>query len=340
MKAIVYSAPEQFAVTEVPTPTPQGTEVLIRVRACGLCKTDIHIHQGHFMSAFPLIPGHEFAGEVAMVGDHVTRARIGDRVVADNERQCGYCDFCRRGESLFCANLHAQGVNAPGGLAEFVLVDERQVYPLAESISLLEGALVEPTACAVHGMDVIRPRTGDTVLQFGAGPTGMILAQLLRQGGAGSLVMADLSPAKLALAARYTGAETVLVRPDDPDAHAREILARYPDGFNIVIDATGVTRVAEDLPRYARFGAKVVFYGVCPEHERIQLSPYDVFRRELQILGSFSQAHTFTRATQLVNAGVVRVKEMITHTFPLEGWGDALHMAMTGGEQIKIVLTP
>jgi len=340
MKALVYSAPEKFSVIDVPTPEPHGTEVLIRVRACGLCKTDLHIHHGHFFSEFPLIPGHEFAGEVAAVGDAVTQVRVGDRVVADNERQCGVCEYCRRGESLFCESLYAQGVNAPGGFAEYVLVRQHQVYHLAEHISFTEATLVEPTACAVHGMDVIRPSTGDTVLQFGAGPTGLLLAQLLRHGGAAEIVIADLSPAKLALAETYAGAKTLLVRRDDPQAHLREITALHPRGYNIVVDATGVSRVAESLPQFARFGGKVVFYGVCPEEERIQLSPYDVFRRELKILGSFSQAHTFDRATRLVNAGVVQVKGMVTHAFPLEGWGDALRLVTEGRENIKIVITP
>lgn len=340
MKALVYSAPEQFAVVEVPTPEPRGTEVLIRVRACGLCKTDVHIHHGQFFSAFPLIPGHEFAGEVAAVGEAVTRVRVGDRVTADNERQCGHCYFCRRGEPLFCENLYAQGVNAPGGFAEYALVEEQQVYHLADNITFLEGALIEPTACAVHGIDVIRPRAGDEVLQFGAGPTGLILAQLLRSNGAASLVMADLSATKLGLAVRYADAEVVQVKRDDPQAHYELIKSLYPRGFDIVVDATGVSRVAQSLPQFAKYGAKVVFYGVCPEEDRIQISPYEIFRRELKILGSFSQAHTFERATRLVNSGVVKVKEMVSHTFPLEGWGEALAMVESGAEQVKIVIVP
>ncbi len=228
----------------------------------------------------------------------------------------------------------------PGRLCRDVLVEERQVYHLAEHISFREGALIEPTACAVHGIDVIRPRAGDDVLQFGAGPTGLILAQLLRHNGAACLLAADLSPVKLELAARYAGAEPVQVRRDDPRAHIAEIEAKFPRGFDIVVDATGVSRVAESLPRFAKYGAKVVFYGVCPEDEHIQISPYEIFRRELTVLGSFSQAHTFARATHLVNAGVVKVKELVSHTFPLEGWGEALAMVTEGAEQVKIVIEP
>ncbi|MHB9026734.1 MAG: zinc-dependent alcohol dehydrogenase family protein [Armatimonadota bacterium] len=340
MKALLYTAPGVYSVTEVPAPEPRGSEVLIRVRACGVCKTDVHIHQGHFFSAFPLIPGHEFAGEVAAVGDAVTRVSVGDRVTADNHRQCGECFYCRRGEQLFCENLSAQGVNAPGGFAEYVLVEEQQVYGLADHISFQEGALVEPTACAVHGMDVIRPRTGDEVLQFGAGPTGLIVAQLLTHGGAASLTMVDIVSQKLELAARWANAETLQVNPDDPEAHIRLLHERHPRGFDIVIDATGVGKVIATLPQFARYGAKVVFYGVAPEEERIQISPYEVFRRELKILGSFSQARTFDRATRLINAGVVKVKEMVTHTFPLEGWDEALAAVISGRESIKVVMVP
>jgi len=340
MKALVYSAPGQYTVEDVTTPQPHGVEVLIRVRACGLCKTDVHIHHGHFLSAFPLIPGHEFAGEVAAVGEGVTNIQVGDRVVADNERQCGTCHYCRTDRPLFCENAVMQGVNAPGGFAEYVLVEEEQVYPLADHISFAEGALVEPAACAVHGIDVIDPRAGDEVLQFGAGPTGLILAQLLRHNGAAKLVMADLSPAKLELAARSAGAEKVLVDRNDPEAHMRIITDGQPRGFDVVVDATGVPGVQECLPSFAGFGAKVVFYGVAPEDARIKISPYDVFRRELKILGSFSQARTFDRAVRLVNSGVLQLKDMVTHTFPLEGWGDALKMVTDGRENIKIVIAP
>lgn len=340
MKAVRYTAPEQFTVTEVPTPQPSGLEVLIRVRACGVCKTDVHIHAGHFFSAFPLIPGHEFAGEVVAVGAQVTRVAVGDRVVADNQRQCGRCGPCREGAPLFCEQVYAQGVNAPGGFAEYVLVHEQQVYQMADEISFLEGALVEPTACAVHGIDVIRPRIGDTVLQFGAGPTGLILAQLFRRQGASRFVLADLSETKLALARAYLGAETVQVCPDVPQAHLRLLRELAPQGYDIAVDATGVPHVAESLPQFARNGGKVVFYGVCPEDETIRISPYEIFRRELTVMGSFSQAHTFDRAVRLINAGLIQLKDMVTHTFPLEAWGEALQLVNSTDEHIKVVLVP
>lgn len=340
MKALLYTAPAAWSVAEVPVPEPGAHDALIRVHACGFCKTDLHIHQGHFFSAFPLIPGHEFAGEVAAVGGAVTRTRVGARVTADNQRQCGVCDACRGGRPLFCQRLEARGVNAPGGFAEYVLVHESRVYPLADNVPLVDGTMAEPIACAVHGMDVIAPRAGDEVLLMGAGPTGLVLAQLLRRQGAATLAVCDLSPRKLALASRLAGAETFLVDPDAPAAHLAALRRRAPRGFDIVIDATGVARVAEQLPALAADGGKVVFYGVCPEEDRIAISPYEIFRRQLTLLGSFAQADTFARATRLLNGGAVQVHEMITHHLPLEAWGDALRMATAGGDQVKVVLTP
>ena len=340
MKALRYSAAEKYCIEELPTPQPGDGQVLLRVRACGVCKTDLHIHHGKFFSAFPLTPGHEFAGEVEAVGAGVTRCAPGDRVVIDNQYPCGRCDYCRRGEALYCTAMHAQGVNAPGGFAEYALVEDTQVYPLSATRSFLEAALVEPAACAVHGMNIIAPRAGDDVLLFGAGPTGLLLAQLLRRSGAALLAVVELSPAKLALAEQLAGAHAVAVTRDDPHAHIAALQRLRPDGFDIVIDATGVPAVVEGLPQFARMGGKVIIYGVCPEEASVRLNPYDVFRRELTIRGSFSQLHDFHRAIALFNEGIIQTEGMITHTLPLEEWGEALALMQSGDHSVKIVMTP
>lgn len=340
MKALLYTAPEQYSVTEVPTPTPQHCQVLLRVKACGVCKTDVHIHHGKFFANFPLIPGHEFAGEVVSVGDEVTHCTPGDRVVIDNQRACGVCSFCLRGEPLYCSAMYAQGVNAPGGFAEYALVEEAQVYHLAEQCSFLDATMVEPTACAIHGMDITKPRTGDDILLFGAGPTGLLLTQLLRHSGAALLAVADLSPKKLSLAKKLAQAHTLQVLRDNPQAHIEALQTLRPQGFDVVIDATGVPSVVEQLPKFARMGGRIIYFGVCPEEAQITISPYDVFRRELTIRGSFSQMHTFHRAVAMFNAGLINVEGLITHRFPLEGWSEALHLINEGTENIKIVLTP
>ncbi len=340
MKALIYSAPECFSVMDVPTPAPRRGQVLIRVGACGVCKTDLHIHHGKFSSAFPLIPGHEFAGQVAAIGEGVTRCCVGDRVVADNQRACGVCDNCRRGEPLFCAAMFAQGVNAHGGFAEYTIVEDERIYPLAAQRTFAEGTLVEPAACVIHGLDIIKPRVGDDVLLFGAGPTGLLMAQLLRRAGVSLLAVAEVAPRKRELAEKLAQALPVAVSLDHPHAHVEQLRALRPQGFDIVIDATGVPAVVERLPDFVRIGGKLVFYGVCPEEAEIRIQPYDIFRRELSIFGSFSQLHTFSRAVALFNQGLINTEGMLTHSLPLEGWGEALRLMQAGGEAVKIVITP
>ena len=169
MKAIVYAAPQQFSYQEVPVPEIAPHEVLIRIHSCGICGTDLHIHDGEFLATFPLIPGHEFAGEVASVGSAVERVTGGERVVCDNTELCGHCFYCRRDEPLFCENFLSHGVNIAGGQAEYIAMKAEKVFPF-QNLTWQEAALVEPAACASHGMDLIALKTGSSVLLFGAEP--------------------------------------------------------------------------------------------------------------------------------------------------------------------------
>lgn len=203
MKAIQYTAPRQFAVVDLPKPEPGPHQVVIRVKACGICKTDLTIHDGSFLAKFPLVNGHEFAGVIDSVGSAVTKWKVGDRVTADNTELCGYCEPCRSDKPLYCENFNSHGCNMPGGFAEYVLINHDKVFALSDKLSFEEATFTEPTACAVHGVDRIAPRFGDSILMFGAGPTGIILAQLLRRAGAGRMVIADPHADKLDILRKY-----------------------------------------------------------------------------------------------------------------------------------------
>jgi D-arabinitol dehydrogenase (NADP+) len=207
MKAIRYKEPRNFSYEEVATPKPGPDEVLIRVKACGLCGTDLHIHEGEFFVKFPVIPGHEFTGEVAEVGANVTHLRSGDRVVVDNMTFCGHCYHCVGNRPLYCENLRALGVTEPGGFAEYVIANVALTFPT--TLSWRQAVMVEPTACAVHGLDVLNPKPGCDVLLFGAGPTGLVMAQLLKHHGAARLVVAAPAGRKLDLAAELAADEVV-----------------------------------------------------------------------------------------------------------------------------------
>jgi len=340
MRAIVYSEPERFLLKQVDKPKCNEDQVLIKVKFCGVCKTDVHIHKGSFISRFPLTPGHEFTGIVEEVGSSVVKFKVGDRVVGDNTVLCGDCYYCRRNQPLYCDNFYSLGVNGPGGFAEYVLVNADKVFSLSDDLNLEEAAFTEPTACAVHGMDMIGVRPGDDVLLFGAGPTGIILAQLLKHGGAGNVLVAAPTRSKLNLVEELGVGGTILVDRNDARQHEKEIKALFPQGFDIIVDATGAAAITGSCLQFARKGAKVVIYGVCDEDDRISISPYEVFAKELKIIGSFAQTHCFDRALKYLENGTVKVDKLVTHHYGLEKYGEALDTVIHGQGSLKVMIAP
>lgn len=284
MKALVYEEPRKFSVKEVPEPECGPHQVLIRVMACGVCKTDVHIHHGHFISRFPLTPGHEFSGIVEGTGEAVTAFKAGDRVTADNTVLCDECYYCRRNQPLYCKNFYSLGVNGPGGFAQYVVVNQDKVFPIPDHLSFDEASFTEPTACAVHGMDMIDLTFGDDVLMFGSGPTGIILAQLLKAGGAGNLVVAAPTRFKLDSIEKAGIARTVQVDRDDYSKHRRVLKEMFPRGFDVIIDATGHAPMVEHCLEYVKHGSKIVVYGVCDEGEDIKVNPYEIFEKEIKVI--------------------------------------------------------
>ena len=340
MKALVYSRPEKFEVKQVEIPKCGENQVLIRVRSCGICKTDVHIHLGHFISEFPLTPGHEFAGDIAEVGSGVTRFKAGDRVVGDNTVLCGDCYYCRRNQPLYCENFYSLGVTGPGGFAEYVLVNSDKVFPIKDILSYDEASFAEPTACAYHGMDKIDVQPGDDILLFGAGPTGLILAQLLKHGGAGSVTVVAPTRFKLDLVEKLGIGVPVQFDREDETVHEKQLKAMFPRGFDIVIDATGASNVVQSCFKYAKKGAKIVIYGVCDEKDRISISSYDVFQNEYKIIGSFAQTHCFDRAVSALESGLVKVKELISHRFALDDYEKGFELVRLGSKSSKVIINP
>jgi D-arabinitol dehydrogenase (NADP+) len=338
MKAIVYTAPGVFEYTDVPKPEPADDEVLIRVRACGLCRTDMHIHQGHFISVYPLINGHEFAGEIDALGKNVTDLAIGDRVVADNTELCGACFYCRRDQPLYCEHFTSHGCNCSGGFAEYVAIKTEKVFRL-DRLSWREAVMAEPTSCAVHGVDRIAASPGSEVLIFGAGPTGLILAQLLKANGAARLTVAAPPGKKLDLAVGLAADEVVPIDRNDTEKHRTAIQEAHPRGFDVIVEATGAPEVFEDCFRYTRRGSKVVAYGVYPEAANVSVNPYDIFYNEVTVIGSFAQTHCFDRALLYLESGVVKVDDLVDCELPLSEYGQALDK-MANREAVKIALCP
>src|SRR6266567_6295402 len=246
MRAVVIDAPGRIRVDSVSDPTPRPNEVLVRVGACGICGTDLHIIDGDSpLARYPVIPGHEFAGEVVALGYDIAQSNgngeanitVGSRVAIDPNLYCGHCDSCRTGHENLCLNYAALGVTINGGIAQYVAVPMASAYLLPDSMSLREGALIEPVSCAVHGMHSLNPRSGDTFLIVGAGTMGLLLLQLALRGGASQVAVVDMNRQRLVRAERL-GATCIYT-------DIQQALADKPLGFNCVIDATGVAAVIE-----------------------------------------------------------------------------------------------
>ena len=338
MRAVVYDQPEHFEIREVPVPDPAPGEVLLRVLVAGVCGTDLHLHVGEFGPTYPLTPGHEFVGEVVAVGEGADPGLVGHRVVVDNTASCGSCVECRRARPAYCEQIIAQGVNAPGGFAEYVTAGAGRCF-VVDDLDPEVAVLTEPTACVVHGMDMLALAPGSDVLLFGAGPTGLILTSLLGRSGAGRLTVAAPTAAKLELARDRGADETVQVDRSDPEVAHRRLRELAPAGFDVVIDATGALAVLGSTLGLTRTGGTVFVYGMTEEAAQWPVSPYDIFRRELTIKGSFAQQFAFDRALTALRTGRVDPAGIISRRFGLDEYADAL-AAVSDSAVVKAVVVP
>ncbi|MBA2277478.1 MAG: zinc-dependent alcohol dehydrogenase family protein [Chloroflexia bacterium] len=333
MKAVVVEKPGIIQIKEVSDPTVGPKDVLVRVAACGICGTDIHIIDGEFPpTTYPIIPGHEFGGTVLAVGEEVIGVKVGDRVGVDPTLNCGECYFCQRGQGNLCERWNAVGVGShPGGFAECVAVPERTVYPLPAGMSDATAALIEPISCVVHGFHMLRANVGDSYLIYGTGPMGLQNAQLARFNGARVVALIDINPARLEIA-RSFGFDVVGASLDE----VREVA---PRGFDNVIEATGKTKVAElAIDAVIRRG-KLLLFGVCPPGEKAAYDAFKIYNQEITILGTMAVLNSYGPAIDVLAAGAVDTERMVTHTFPLNQFEEAVALVRRG-EGLKVQVTP
>jgi len=335
MKAVLFDSPGNAKVTEIPDPAIGPEDVLIAVKAAGICGTDIHIYEGDFIASYPLVPGHEFAGEVIEVGEAVRNFKPGDRVAVDPGVFCRKCSFCRENRENFCKNFRAYGLHFNGGFAEMAAIKEENVCNI-EGLSYLEGAMVEPIGCGIHGIKQVGIDIGDHVLIFGCGPIGLILMQLCKSSGASTLTVVDLVEEKLDLAKKL-GATNVLLAGDDLPAKLNGL---RPEGFQVVIDATGSPPVVQSMFNYVRDRGRLLFFGVCPSGARIEISPYEVYKRELKIYGTFALLHTASAAIEMIREKKINAEALVSHRFPLDEFMTALNMMLEKAGAMKIIIEP
>jgi 2-desacetyl-2-hydroxyethyl bacteriochlorophyllide A dehydrogenase len=327
VRAAVISA-DAVTVETVPDPAPGPREVVVAVAGCGICGTDLHIAEGEFAPTLPVVPGHEFAGEVVAVGTDVSELRVGDQVAVDPSLYCHECHYCRRGRGNLCERWGAIGVSTAGGAAEFAVAPVANCVPLPESVTPADAALIEPLSCAVRGFDVLAPQLGDHYLIYGAGTMGLMMMELAKRAGAAGVSMVDLNPTRLETA-RELGCTATVTSADELDR---------PRGWDIVIDCTGVVAAIEDgLGRVAPGGTFQQF-GVANEDATASFSPYRIYNKEIRIVGSMAVLHSFERAAELFAEGALRPDVMISHRMGLEDYPAALEQFRKGvGRKIQVM---
>ncbi|CAD6570538.1 MAG: N-terminal acetyltransferase A complex catalytic subunit ard1 [Tremellales sp. Tagirdzhanova-0007] len=333
------SQPRDFEFRKVPIPTIGPEEVLLKVDICGLCGTDQHIHEGEFISKFPLIPGHEAIGRIAAMGDKVKGFEIGDRIVGDVGETCGWCHYCRRGQDVFCEHFAPAGVARDGGFANYMKYHFSKCYKV-KNLSDEAATLLEPASCAIHGMDKLKMPFGSKVLLIGAGPTGLILAQLMKLGGASHVTIAANKGIKMDLARQIDAGDTYIdLKRSDAKAQWAKLKSDNPHGFDVVAECTGVESIVNDAINYVARGGTLLVYGVYADKARVSWSPTSIFVNEINIIGSFSQAYCFPRAIDLLDSGKIRTDGMVTDVFPLNEYQAALDK-MSSRNALKVAIRP
>jgi 2-desacetyl-2-hydroxyethyl bacteriochlorophyllide A dehydrogenase len=331
MKAVVIEEPNQVSVKPIEDPTPGSNDAIIKVEACGICGTDIHVLRGEFApTRYPIVPGHEFCGEVMAIGAGVRNLKVGDFVAVDPSLYCGKCRQCRAGRFNLCESWNGIGVGSTNGAcAEFVAVPSTNAFRLPSDLPRHWGALVEPLSCAVHGLDQIDLKVAGDYLIYGAGTMGLLLAQLAKDSGATELDMIETNPKRHALAKRLA-ADRVATSADELDR---------PQGWDVVIDATGVVAAIEDGIRRVARGGTFLMFGVAKDDAIAKFSPFRVYNDEIKIIGSMAVLHSFERALALFAKGVIDCEAMITDRFALDQYSSAID-AFLAGSGLKIQVAP
>lgn len=329
MKSLVIPEPGTMAIVEVARPEPKGDELLIRLRASGICGTDVHIYNGDYTASFPLVPGHEFAGDVVAVGPDCTRFAPGARVAVEPNIPCNNCPECLRGDHHFCRNMTIPGVNRPGGMAEYVVVKERAAFDIGD-LPFVEGALVEPLSCVVHATEQLGGGWAEHVLVMGAGPIGLMMGRLVKERGATRVDYLERNPTRAARAAAL-GFGAVYASPS-------EIAARVYDS---VADATGVSAlVAEAANRLTRPRGRVLVFGVPHMDARVTFDHFRLFREEISIISSYTSLKNSMQAIELMKSKTIRVDDLVSHQIKLSECPDYIKRLEAGdGELRKVAVT-
>ncbi len=334
---------QETKIQDIPYPECGKKQIIVKVMAASICK---HCEAGYDRGEagltkprdYPIVTGHEFAGEVVETGDEVSTIQVGDRVTIDNTVLCGSCYYCQKDQPLYCENFGSMGHNIHGGFEQYVAAAAEKAFLIPKHISYEEAACTEPVACCMRAMDRMELQYGDSVAVLGAGSMGLILAQLVKHSSVKDVVVLASTQSKLDLCEKEFGVKTILVDRNDPLVHEEKIQKMFPYGLDIIIDTTGSAEMAASAFRMLGRGGKFVMYTVI---QGLKVDDSDqFFKKELSIIMSWCQTHNYGRCIDAIARGYVNLKPLITHEFSLEDYTEALDTNLTDRDSIKVLVHP
>ena len=338
MKAAMYYSLNDIRIEDVPNPKIGADEILVEMKACGICGSDLM--DWYLRSRAPLVLGHEPAGVIVEAGKNVKGFEVGDRVFAHHHVADLTCYYCKRGDYTLCPQF-GQTHLEPGGFAEYFKVPapnlQIDTLKLPQSLSYEEATLIEPVGCCIRAQNKVGIRKGDSVAIIGAGPSGIMHSMLARISGAAQILVSDVVDYRLKMAKRL-GAD-LTVNPKQENLVKRGKEATENRGADVVIVTAPNVKAVEDSVQIVRRGGKLLLFAPTQPDQYARLSPHRLFFSEITVIPSYSVSHIETRtALQLISSGKIKARELITHRFPLSRTAEAFQTAARSKECLKVVV--
>lgn len=340
MKVARYYSAGDIRIEEMPVPEAGPGEMIIRIRASGICGSDVmHWYR---QGRGPVVLGHEIGGEVASVGEGVTAFKVGDRVCASHHVPCNTCHYCRKGHDTVCDTLRSTNF-FPGGFSEYVRLPsinvDRGVYPLPEGMSFEDATFIEPLACVYRGQRIAGTERYRTVLVMGSGISGILHVQLARVLGASLVVATDVNEYRLCAARKFGADEVIDAGKDVPVAFSKINGGRPAD---IVVLTTGAEKAIEQAFRAVDRGGTILFFAPASKGVSVSLPVNELFwRNEITLTSSYAANYNeHMMSMELIRCGNVNVRDMVTHRLPLTETAEGFRLVERAGESLKVIITP
>lgn len=341
MKVAILHDVKNYKIEIVNVPQISANEVLIKTKVCGICGTDVSMFLGKYLPKKPVIPGHEFSGDVVEVGEEVKKIKIGDKVTVDENVSCGTCYYCKHQQKLLCPDLYQIGIHSNGGFAEYFKAPEENVFKLPDEINYEHAAFTEPLACTIRAVDRAEIVTGDRVVVIGDGPIGLSCTQMAKIDGASQVIVVGHRDYRLKKALEI-GADTVINSLKEGSIKIVKD-ATNNIGPDVVIEAVGSSFTYLQALEMVRRSGKVAVMGVPPATDKMEIYPFNhVFNKELTLHASFAGTYdTWIRAISLITSGRFKVAPLITHRVSLDKIPEGIKIMMERKDGvIKIMASP